>query len=262
MKRLALLLASAAFVTPALAADVIYDTPVAPAAPMEIAPVTETNTWTGLYIGGQAGVAFGQDSNDIRFDPENNGAFGETIFENDDTNAGFVGGGHIGYDYQFGNNLVVGAVADLNYIDAETSRSYSIDGNRFGVSEDLDYFGTVRGRLGYAMDSILVYGSGGLAYSGYNRDNSFPSVPTNSLAGYTFKEDGDDVDVGYSVGGGIDVMATRNISFGVEYLYTNLGKNDYSVEATNGSNTIDLTSTSKDDLDFHTIFAKASYRFN
>ncbi|HEX2019695.1 MAG TPA: porin family protein, partial [Aurantimonas sp.] len=73
----------------------------------------------------------------------------------------------------------------------------------------------------------------------------------------------DDADVGYSVGGGIDVMATQNISFGVEYLYTNLGSNDYSVTATNTNSDLNFTTESNDDdLDFHTIWAKASYRFN
>lgn len=262
MKRFALLLASTAFVTPALAADVIYDEPPAPA-PMMIEPVATTATWTGIYIGGQAGVAF-SNSNSINFDAGNDGVFGDGTFDNgDDSNAGFVGGAHIGYDYQFANNIVLGAVADINYIDAETNRNYTVDGNNFGVNEELDYLGTVRARVGYAMDSVLLYGTGGLAYAGYNRESSFPNAPVNSLAGYTFEENGEDADIGYAVGGGVDVMATQNISFGVEYLYTNLGSKDYSVSATNGTNTVDFTSESNDeDLDFHTIWAKASYRFN
>ncbi|MBB4004956.1 MAG: outer membrane beta-barrel protein [Aurantimonas endophytica] len=265
MKRFALLLASTAFVTPALAADVIYDEPPAPA-PMMIEPVATTATWTGIYIGGQAGVAF-SDSDSVDFDADNDGVFGDGTFDSgDDNNAGFIGGAHIGYDHQFANNVVLGAVADINYIDAETNRNYSVvlpgggGTANFGLNEELDYMGTVRARLGYAFDSILVYGTGGLAYAGYDRSSSMPAT---GFAGYTFEEDGDDADVGYTVGGGIDVMATQNISFGVEYLYTNLGSNDYSVTATNANSELNFTTESNDDdLDFHTIWAKASYRFN
>lgn len=263
MKRFALLLASTAFVTPALAADVIYEEPPAPA-PMMIEPVATTATWTGIYIGGQAGVAF-SNSDSINLDAENNGAFNDGTFDSgDDDNAGFVGGAHIGYDHQFANNIVLGAVADINYIDAETNRNYSVAGNSVNVNEEVDYFGTVRARVGYAMDSVLVYGSGGLAYAGYDRESNFPGAPTGTLAGYTLDDNDADADIGYAVGAGVDVMATQNISFGVEYLYTNLGSNDYTVSASNAAgNTIDFTSESNDDdLDFHTIWAKASYRFN
>ncbi|UIJ72796.1 outer membrane protein [Aurantimonas sp. HBX-1] len=269
MKRFALLLASTAFVTPALAADVIYDEPPAPA-PMMIEPVATTATWTGIYIGGQAGVAF-SNSDSVNLDPANDGAFGDGTFDSgDDNNAGFIGGAHIGYDHQFANNVVLGAVADINYMDAETDRSYTVTvpggaAGTFGLNEEVDYMGTVRARLGYAFDSILVYGTGGLAYAGYDRNSSLPGTAAGQgFAGYTFEENGDDADIGYSVGGGIDVMATQNISFGVEYLYTNLGSNDYSVTATNAADsTLNFTTESNDDdLDFHTIFAKASYRFN
>ncbi|MBC6715776.1 MULTISPECIES: outer membrane protein [Aurantimonas] len=261
MKRLALLLATTAFVTPALAADVIYEEPPAPA-PMAIEPVATTATWTGLYIGGQAGVAFGNDSGSIGFDPGNNGAFGNGTLDNgDDSDAGFIGGAHIGYDYQI-NDFVVGAVADINYIDAETKRSYTTPGgSTFSADSEINYLGTVRARVGYAMDSVLLYGTGGLAYAGV--DNNMSAPTGTEFNGYTFEQDEDDTDIGYAVGGGVDVMATNNISFGVEYLYTNLGSNDQTVTGTNGTNTVNFTSESNDDdLDFHTIWAKASYRFN
>ncbi|MDX1729966.1 MAG: outer membrane beta-barrel protein [Aurantimonas coralicida] len=260
MKRLALLLATTAFVTPALAADVSYEEPPAPA-PMAIEPVATTATWTGLYIGGQAGVAFGNESDGATFNPGGGGAFGTGTYSEDDDNAGFIGGGHIGYDYQI-NDFVVGAVADINYIDAETNRSYTTGGSTFSTSSDINYLGTVRARVGYAMDSVLLYGTGGLAYAGVDNDATAPAS-SGSFAGYTFDQDKDDTDIGYAVGGGVDVMATNNISFGVEYLYTNLGSNDQTVTGTNGTNTVSFTSESNnDDLDFHTIWAKASYRFN
>ena len=263
MKRLALLLATSAFVTPALAADVVYNEPPAPA-PMVIEPISQTKSWTGLYIGGQAGVAFGNSSDGAVFNSDD-GTGGTGIFNGDDSNTGFVGGGHIGYDYQLPNNIVVGAVADINYIDAQTNRSYTTNGgSTFGSSSDINYLGTVRGRVGYAFDSVLLYGSGGLAYAGV--DNNSVSSPTGGeFATYRFDNDGDDADIGYSVGAGVDVLATQNISFGVEYLYTNLGSNDQSITGTDRvtGNKVSFTNESNgDDLDFHTVWAKASYRFN
>ncbi|WP_102958699.1 outer membrane protein [Mangrovicella endophytica] len=250
MTRLSLLLASVAFVaTPALAADIITEEPPAPA-PVEI--MAPTYTWSGLYIGGQAGVAFGNDGSSFSSDAID--------FDGDDSSddAGFVGGLHVGYDWQV-NNWVFGAVADINYIDASSSTDFTAGGADFSVDNDIDYFGTVRGRLGYAFDRVLVYGTGGLAYAGVDNDASTPATP-----GVTYNTDNDEADFGYSVGGGVEVLATQNISFGVEYLYTNLGSNDSSVTAVDDATGAELftVDSDNDDLDFHTVWAKASYRFN
>lgn len=258
MKRLALLLAATAIATPSMAADILVPEPPAPA-PMAIEPIAQTTTWSGLNLGVQAGVAFGNSDNGANFNTDD-GVFGDGIFDDDD-NAGFIGGAHVGYDYQFQNNVVLGAVADFNYIDAETNRSYTTPGGaEFSSNSEINYLGTVRARLGYAMDNVLVYGSGGLAYAGVDNNISSPNID-----GYEFDSSGDDADIGYSVGAGVDVMATQNLSFGVEYLYTNLGSNEQSVTGTNDvtGDTIRYTTDSNDeDLDFHTVWAKASYHFN
>ena len=263
MKRLAILLATAAIATPALAADVVYQEPPAPA-PVSIEPVTQTTTWTGLYVGAQAGVAFGNSDNGASFNTSN-GTGGSGIFNGDDSNSGFIGGGTIGYDYQMGN-FVVGALADINYIDASESRSYTTGlGNTFTTNSDINYLGTVRAKLGYAMDNVLVYGTGGLAYAGLDNSMTSPSNTSGEFAGYSFNQSSDDNDVGYTVGAGVDFMATQNISFGVEYLYTNLGSNDQTITGTsaNGLNTVSFSNESNNnDLDFHTVWAKAAYHFN
>ena len=91
---------------PALAADIVYQDPVAPI--VEFAPAY---TWTGFYIGGQAGAAFSDDSSGF-------GRVDDFSFSGDgrsDDDAVFVGGVHIGYDYQI-DNLIIGAVADISYI--------------------------------------------------------------------------------------------------------------------------------------------------
>jgi outer membrane immunogenic protein len=259
MKRFALLLASVAFVTPALAADVIYEEPPAPAPMVEAAP---QYNWSGFYVGGQAGVAFNRDSGAFSSDSTFAGG-------NEDGETGFIGGGHVGYDYQFANNFVLGAVADLNYIDASSRASFSLDNvaggtDSFGVNSDINYVGTVRAKAGYAMDRFMVYATGGLAYADIDdkrRGGSAYSDVTGADYAVSSRTESDDV--GYAVGAGVDVLATQNVSFGLEYLYTNLGESKTRVnfDALDAGGT-DFSATSKTDLDYHSVMAKASYHFN
>jgi len=258
MKRFALLLACAtAFVSPALAADVVYDEPPAPAPMVEAAP---QYNWSGFYVGGQAGVAFNRDSGAFSSDSAFAGG-------NDDGETGFIGGGHVGYDYQMGN-LVLGAVADLNYIDASADSSFTLDSfggdtSRFGVDSDINYVGTVRAKAGYAMDRFMVYATGGLAYADIDnkrRGDSTFIAPNGD--GYTVSGSTDSDDVGYAVGAGFDVLATQNVSFGLEYLYTDLGESKTKVNFDATGAGTDFSATSKSDLDYHSVMAKASYHFN
>lgn len=259
MKRFALLLATTAFVTPAMAADVVYEEPPAPAAVYE-AP---TPTWTGFYAGLQAGVAFNRDSG--AFSSDNSSFVGGS----DDGETGFIGGGHVGYDYQI-NNFIVGAVADLNYIDAQSSTSYTLPTGTgtqtFGAEQDINFVGTVRAKAGVAMDRFAVYATGGLAYADidneYSGGNVYLDTANNRAFAVSASTDSDDV--GYAVGAGFDVMATQNISFGLEYLYTDLGESNVKVNYANalGNNVGNFTTESNTDLDYHSVMAKASYRFN
>ncbi|SKA16356.1 outer membrane protein [Consotaella salsifontis] len=236
MKRIALLLASTVIVTPALAADLVYDEPPAPA-PVVVAP---TYSWTGFYVGGQAGAAFGGD-----------------VYDSGDDDAGFIGGVHVGYDYQV-DNFVFGALLDLSYMDADTSRTYDVTNNAgttigsVTAGQEINFLGTARLKAGVAWDRALIYGTGGLAYA--NVDDSAASALED--AGYDVHSDSDDF--GYTVGGGVEFLATPNLSLGVEYLYTNLGDHDFDVDG--GAGDVDFKSSS--DLDFHTVWAKVSYRFN
>jgi outer membrane immunogenic protein len=259
MKRFVLLLSSVAFVTPALAADVIYEEPPAPAPMVEAAPLYN---WSGFYVGGQAGVAFNRDSG--AFSSDNTSFNGN----NDDSETGFIGGGHVGYDYQFSNNFVLGAVADLNYIDAEARSGFDVDGpnggGSFSADQDINFVGTVRAKAGYAMDRFMVYATGGLAYADIDNSINGGDVFTDTQANtYTVRKKSDSDDVGYAVGAGFDVLATQNVSFGLEYLYTDLGESKSKVSFNSDDATLpDFDATSKTDLNYHSVMAKASYHFN
>ncbi|KHJ53442.1 hypothetical protein LA66_18805 [Aureimonas altamirensis] len=255
MNRFALLLASAAFVTPAVAADVIYEEP----APAPVVAYEPAFTWTGFYVGGQAGVAFNRDSGLFSTDSS-------FIGSSDDGEASFIGGGHVGYDYQMGNFLI-GAVADLNYIDASTASSYTLPGSTtvFGAQQDIDYVGTVRAKLGYAADRFAVYATGGLAYGDTSNNYLGDTTTVIGTTAYNVSVSEDTDDVGYAVGAGVEYLVTQNFSLGVEYLYTDLGDSklrvDYTPIAGTGPGGI-VSTDSSSDLDFHTVWAKASFRFN
>src|SRR5215212_8740373 len=95
------------------------------------------------------------------------------LFENGGRESGFVGGGQIGYNMQFGS-FVLGAEADLQYADLGGKGRYIQRAGAWyniGNGGGLDYFGTVRARLGLAIDRALVYGTGGFAYGGGDNKN-------------------------------------------------------------------------------------------
>ncbi len=274
MKTIALLLASAAtlgLASQALAADVVYQEP---AAPIAVAPVVN---WTGLYLGVQGGGAFNPDNGDnLAIVPNFTGA-GATFLTNafgsnfsTEFQSSFIGGAHIGYDYQAGN-FVVGALADINALDiAQRASAFSNTPAVYTAERSLDYLVTGRLRAGYLVtESALLYATGGFAYGevNYRFGTNSPAVTAAFPALVNTNED----EWGYSVGGGMEVKVTQNISFGAEYLYTNLGDSgsftrlnggpfDGAAAAVVPGQFTDFRS--QGDFDFHTVTAKLSYRFN
>jgi outer membrane immunogenic protein len=256
MKRIALLLAASALATPAFAADIISEEPPAPA-PLEVA----TYNWTGLYAGLQAGVVGGGSSGAIGSPDIGLGALGVDAFQ-DGTDVGFTGGVHVGYDYQI-NNLILGGVVDFNYIDSDRSVGIAVGGDElYSADVDLNYFGTVRGKVGVAYDRVALYATGGLAYGDTDADVNGVDDVVAALGATGASTSTDTDDIGYTVGAGVDFLATQNLSFGLEYLYTDLGEAKTTTTYTGVPGVGDFSVDTKTDVDFHTVMAKASYRFN
>jgi outer membrane immunogenic protein len=220
------------------------------AAPPVFVPVP-VFTWTGFYAGFNAGYGF--DASDRGTNVYNNvfpnlvrggpnllaGAGGPSqVAYSNNSNEGFTGGGQIGYNYQFtpGSGVVVGIEADAQYVDFGRSRNNFVLTPGFapvaGVTfvdprgtASLDYFGTVRGRLGYAFDRVLVYGTGGFAYGAGSNERSFGGFRGN-----------DDFRTGYAAGGGIEYALPTDsflnffrssaVTLKVEGLYVNLENNN------------------------------------
>ena len=235
------LLASLAAFTALTGAASAADLPRRAAPPPVFTPVP-VFTWTGAYFGINAGYAFDASSNNTNSfgvpAPYGNGT---TAFFSQRNQEGFTGGGQIGYNFQFtpGSGIVVGVEADAQYLDFGRSRNnaflvgplapgYYVTDPR-GLSS-LDFFGTVRGRIGYAFDRVLFYGTGGFAYGSGSADRSFGGYAGN-----------DSFRTGWAVGGGIEYALPTDsflnffrssaVTLKVEGLYVNLDNNNGRAQA-------------------------------
>jgi opacity protein-like surface antigen len=179
--------------TPAFAADMIQQPEPAPA-PVVTAPAF---SWTGFYVGGQLGYGW------AKADPGSD-------------DGSFVGGPNVGYNYDLGN-WVVGAELDYNFANMNFDNGVGIDG-----------IGSAKVKIGADLGRTLLYGTGGVAYSGV--DNS-------------------DSKAGYVVGAGIDYALTQHTFIGAEYDFNHFSG-------------LHADSTGADsDVDVHEITARIGYKF-
>jgi outer membrane immunogenic protein len=233
MKKFGLaMLTFAALTTVAAAADLPMK------APAYAPPVL--STWTGFYVGLNGG--YGWASRDHLGDATDDPC---CVRPN-----GWFGGAQIGYNYQI-NAFVLGVEADFQGADI----SKTINDLNFGdtLHAKIDWFGTVRGRLGYVVSSpLLVYVTGGFAYGHVNNAVSGPV-----LTGSPYNIDR--VASGYTVGGGVEYKLTPNWSVKGEYQYINLGKNAPTNPA--GQPYDQFPSTFVRDTDFHTVRIGFNYLF-
>jgi outer membrane immunogenic protein len=200
MKTKRVLLASAVCLAPfaAHAADMAVKAPIYKAPP--------AFSWTGFYIGLSGGLVSQGSHVDAFFTaPTVQDSFGIT-------GSGFIGGGDVGYNWQFDPHWVIGVEADLSGTSLDDSSSLGT----LPFSSRLDALGTVRARFGYAFDRALLYATGGWAY-GHVR-NAVEGGP-GSLDGST-----DRWESGWTAGGGLEYAITPNTwTVRVEALYVDLG---------------------------------------
>jgi opacity protein-like surface antigen len=142
---------------PAGAADL--EQPLAPApiykAPLEPVPYY----WSGLYIGGVGTYTFSDTHTTVT-----NIGTGTTFPSSDNTWSAPHGGGQIGFDYMFPSRWLVGVVADVFSGDDHTNSTVSPFGS--STTEVRTFLnGTARVRIGYAFDRVLLYGTGGYAWT-------------------------------------------------------------------------------------------------
>jgi outer membrane immunogenic protein len=86
----------------------------------------------------------------------------------------------------------------------------------------LNWFGTVRGKIGYAVSNLLVYGTGGLAYGRVSANTAF-NDPNSGAGPLTWAGSSSPTRAGWTLGGGVEYALSSNWMVGAEYLYVNLG---------------------------------------
>jgi outer membrane immunogenic protein len=217
MRRYLLVTVSAAALSSgAMAADIPARMPVKAPPPVVVAP-----SWAGFYIGVNAGVAW----NDAKFTALGQvGGLQPLAFPNGTTywspnEAGFTGGGQLGYNLQSGN-FVYGVEADLNFVSnkASVTQATNIIVPSITSTTKLDWMGTVRGRLGVTLSPTLVYVTGGWAFAHFEDTVTVPGVVIPANVSKTRS--------GWTAGGGVEHMFARNWTAKIEALYADFGKWD------------------------------------
>jgi outer membrane immunogenic protein len=206
--------------SPAIAADISGRRNAQPVYKPVAAP--PAFTWTGFYLGVNAGTAWGDFNKGGKFiDPK----------------MGFTGGLTAGYNQQFGQ-FVAGLEADYNYSGLGGKGIHPLPTI---VKGNLTSFGTARARLGMTFDRALVYATGGYAF-GFSSLNNGLNKSTDTHHGYV-------------IGAGLEYAFTQNISAKAEYLYMPLGAGKAVPAASN------LLTGPKTGIDASIVRAGVNYRF-
>jgi outer membrane immunogenic protein len=292
-----LILSSIAFA--ALAANAVAaDLPTQKAPPA----VTPEPLWKGFYIGLNAGGTWSNNntinsSTWLLFQPagsaDNYTAAILSGPKSSSSAGGFIGGGQIGYNWQAryaGYNFITGVEADMQGIAASNGNQnrwnfnpnaglsaghpYALSTNVQGNS-NLSWLGTVRGRLGYiVMPTLVVYGTGGLAYGAYS-SNTQLSQNWNDISGgghnyFNYGASSSSTTmVGWTAGGGAEWMFMPNWSVKAEYLYYDLGNmsgslvnNYYGLNASSGDNGSESITNYSKRISGNIVRAGVNYHFN
>ena len=215
MRKFAALALLVAFATPATGADLSL-----PSDDPDPGPVPRPR-WEGFYLGYNRGFGGGVVDNGVSFlsTPTTPGF----VAVNTNRASGFIAGGQAGYALQFRNGFVLGLEGDFQWSDIKSS----FQGERIANTPDLftnvdavtgiNWFGTLRGRVGYSLGRLLPYVTGGLAYASLTSRGA-PLLGSNVLAigsntGTT---------TGWAMGAGAEFSLSRNLSARTEYLFMSL----------------------------------------
>lgn len=228
MKRIVLAAAVALAVGPALAADL--PAPPPPRAPAYVPVVAPIYNWSGIYIGANVGASFdsqGAPNNFIATGPFA-GARTSAVSHN---STGIAAGGQIGINFQNGP-WVFGLEGDADYL----SNKATVNGRTAAGTDQhvftLDLLSTVRGRVGYAFDRALVYGTGGFAMGDYSTTRTQTTGAFMAATAGT-AEAFSTLRLGWTAGGGVEYALGDNWTVRAEYLFVDLEKLTYTFPLAN-----------------------------
>ena len=230
---LALLCGSLFCAAPAVAADMPSSRllPPAPALPAFY-------SWTGIYLGAQAGYAWGQDRTTLSDTVGR--AFNGAAFRRSSDSA--LGGAHAGFNDQAGS-IVFGIEGDVEALD--TGETLIAPGIAARVKRD--WQASLRGRVGFALDRFMIYATGGAAFTDFNYHLHDPAT---GLA-----ESADRSKTGWTAGAGVNFAYTDHLILGAEYRYTDFGNVSHAARAPL------LGLTVRHEPTTHALRASVAYKF-
>lgn len=165
-------------------------------------------SWTGCYLGGNAGGGWGhKDFTDEFFTP--------LSAPTADT-SGWLAGGQVGCNYQFATNWVVGFEGAASWANIKGSSDPFFSGKAVFQAQT-DWIAAVTGRFGYTVDHWLFYAKGGPAWAGDQY-----AMP-GTYAGVRFDYTGSETRNGWTIGAGVEWAFWQNWSAKVEYAYYDFG---------------------------------------
>jgi outer membrane immunogenic protein len=192
-------------------------------APMAAPIVAPVYNWTGFYIGVHGGWVWSDTDATTSYAPV---GFFDAFSYSHDADGGMLGG-QIGFNYQIAN-WVIGLEADLSWVDVGSTATVAPltlvgvpqVGSFHTSAVDMNWFGTVRGRLGFTANTLLVYVTGGFAFA----DLEHAVVTADPLiTGFAAAGTASDTRAGWTIGGGFEWGFAPNWSIKGEYLYYDLG---------------------------------------
>jgi outer membrane immunogenic protein len=180
--------------------------PVLAAPAFETVPVPAAFNWSGWYVGGFAGGAHGLWTND--FYRNNNHGHAEEGMD------GIEGGGWFGYNMYVAPGVIAGLEGDFGKTNASENNNVYDNDTTYGA---FNSFGSIRGRLGYTLDNVMLYGTAGLAFANITED-----LQKGRNAGEQLVWD-NQMRTGYAIGAGAEYAITNHWLARAEYLYENFG---------------------------------------
>ncbi len=236
-----------------------------------------TYNWNGVYAGVHAGKASGDTANDASLSGQYCPILACAFLGGDPTPysfsgsqdgnfSGMVGGVAVGYNYQWGR-LVLGAEADLNASEASSAPVSIFSANPFGLlpievgsfTTELDWYGTLRGRLGYDIaGGFMVYGTGGLAYGHVSNSIGY------SVGSFSESSSSSGMRTGWTAGAGAEMALFKSdrLRLKAEYLYTDFGSdNFFRTDLPDAIFFNDNVANANSALKFHTVRVGINYAF-